>query len=46
MIKRSHTQLIYDSLPNARLVLLEGDHFIANRRPEEFNREVERFLNE
>ena len=46
MIKRSHTQLIYDSLPNARLVLLEGDHFIANRRPEEFNREIERFLNE
>ena len=46
MINRSHTQLIYDSHPNARLVLLEGDHFIANRRPEEFNREVERFLNE
>ena len=46
MIKRSHTQLIYDSLPNARLVLLDGDHFIANRRPEEFNREVEHFLNE
>lgn len=46
MIKRSHTQLIYNSLPNAQLVFIKGDHFIANKCPEEFNRIVEKFLNE
>jgi len=45
MIKTSHTKLIYESLPNARLEILEGDHFIANKRAEEFNRVVHDFLN-
>lgn len=44
MIKKKHTQLIAESLPDSRLVFLRGDHFIANKNPEEFNREVERFL--
>ena len=44
MIKTKHTQLISDSLPHAELVLLDGDHFIANRKPEAFNEEVARFL--
>lgn len=44
MIKEAHTRLIYESLPNARLVILHGNHFIANKNPEAFNREVERFL--
>ena len=44
MIKDKHTHLIFDNLPNAKLVLLEGDHFIANKNAEAFNREVERFL--
>jgi len=44
MIKTSHTKLIYESLPNARLEILEGDHFIANKRSEEFNKVVHDFL--
>ncbi|MFR6589424.1 MAG: hypothetical protein ACLURV_03670 [Gallintestinimicrobium sp.] len=30
--------------PECRLAILEGDHFVANKRSEEFNREVDRFL--
>lgn len=44
MIKESHTLLIYENLPDAKLVLLPGDHFIANKKPVEFNRAVEAFL--
>ncbi len=44
MIRTSHTRLIAERLPDARLVLLPGDHFIANRQHEAFNRAVERFL--
>lgn len=46
MIKASHSRLIADSLPNGRLVTVEGDHFIANKRPEPFNRAVLGFLKE
>ena len=44
MIKASHSRLIADSLPNGRLVTIEGDHFIANKQPEAFNRAVLAFL--
>lgn len=44
MIKESHTKLIYKSLPNAQLSLIEGDHFIANKTPKAFNAVVEKFL--
>lgn len=44
MIKESHTRLIYNSLPNARLSILEGDHFVANKNAEAFNKVVEEFL--
>lgn len=44
MIEESHTQLICGSLPDARLVWIEGDHFIANKNPQAFNRAVEDFL--
>lgn len=44
MIKDSHTRLIYKSLPNAQLSLLEGDHFVANKNPEAFNKVVAEFL--
>ena len=46
MIKQSHTELIYKSLPDARLAIIPGDHFIAGKNPEAFNRTVEKFLNE
>ena len=44
MIKESHTKLIYKSLPNAQLNIIEGDHFIAEKNPETFNNVVEHFL--
>lgn len=46
MIKEAHTRLIARSLPNARLVLLPGDHFIANKEPAAFNQAVKNFLQE
>lgn len=44
MIREKHTRLIADSIPNTRLVLLPGDHFVANKNPEAFNRAVLDFL--
>ena len=44
LIKESHTRLIYESLPNAELALLPGDHFIAHKNPLEFNQRVQEFL--
>lgn len=44
MIKDEHTRFIHNHIANSELVILEGNHFIANKKPEEFNREVERFL--
>ena len=46
MTKKSHTELIARSIPNAELKFLKGDHFIAAKKPDEFNREVGRFLRE
>ena len=44
MIKTAHTELIADYIPNAKLSVIPGDHFIANKNPKDFNREVENFL--
>ena len=44
MIRDSHTKLIAENLPNAKLVLVEGDHFIAQKNPEAFNEAVLEFL--
>ena len=44
MIKEAHTRLIAESIPDARLVFVKGNHFIANRNPAEFNRAVLDFL--
>lgn len=44
MIKGSHTKEIAENIPNARLVIIKGNHFIANKRPAEFNLAVDRFL--
>ena len=44
MIKAAHSRLIADSLPEGRLVVLKGNHFIANRRSAEFNQAVSAFL--
>ena len=44
MIKEKHTRLIASHIPDARLVFIDGDHFIANKCPEAFNRAVMEFL--
>ena len=44
MIKDEHTVLIANSLPNSRLEVIAGDHFIAAKNPDEFNAAVEKFL--
>ena len=46
MIADRHTRKIHRSLPNAKLVILPGDHFIASKNSEQFNREVQEFLDE
>lgn len=45
MIREKHSRLIYKNLPRADLVFVEGDHFIAAKCPEAFNRAVMGFLN-
>ena len=44
MIKESHTRLIAAHIPGAELVILRGDHFIASKEPDAFNRTVLPFL--
>lgn len=44
MIKESHTKEIAKNIPKARLSIIEGDHFIANKNYDTFNKEVEAFL--
>ena len=44
LIKAEHTKLIADSIPCAELMFLEGDHFVAKKHPEAFNRAVLAFL--
>ncbi|MCM1107276.1 MAG: alpha/beta hydrolase [Blautia sp.] len=46
MIKESHTKKIAKNIPNAKLAIIEGNHFIANKHPAEFNQEIENFLQE
>lgn len=44
MIKESHTRNIAENIPNARLTIIKGNHFIANKRPTSFNQAVDDFL--
>ena len=44
MIKEEHTRLIHRQIPGSRLALIPGDHFIAQKNPEPYNRAVEEFL--
>lgn len=44
MIKADHTRLIAKSIPGAELAFMRGDHFIAAKKPEEFNQKILDFL--
>ena len=46
MIQESHTRLMAASIPNARLALIPGDHFIASKEPAAFDRAVRTFFTE
>lgn len=46
LIRENHTRLIAKSLPNSRLLFLEGGHCIAQEKAEEYNQAVLAFLAE
>ena len=46
MIRERHTRLIAASLPNSRLAIIPGDHFIASKEPAAFNQAVRTFFAE
>lgn len=46
MILEAHTRMIAESIPDSQLVLIKGNHFIANKKPEEFNQAVLGLLGE
>ncbi|OUP02908.1 alpha/beta hydrolase [Drancourtella sp. An210] len=46
MIRHRHSRLIAKRIPGAKFVCLKGDHFIASKNPDTFNRVVDRFLSE
>ena len=44
MIKESHTKEIAQNIPDAKLAIVKGNHFIANKNHQDFNNEIEGFL--
>ena len=44
MIKKEHTELIAEKIPNSELVFVEGDHFVVYKKPHEFNKIILEFL--
>lgn len=46
MVNESHTRLIAESIPGAKLSIIEGDHFAASKEPGRFNEAVGEFLRE
>ena len=46
LIKPSHTHLIAKNIPDAKELILEGDHFIIYRTPEIINEAADKFLSD
>ena len=44
MIKEEHTRLIARSIPGSEMVIIPGNHFVANQNPDAFNEAVLHFL--
>lgn len=44
MIREAHTKEIAGNIPHAKLSIMKGNHFIANKKYAAFNKEVENFL--
>ena len=45
LIKDKHSRLIKDNIKNSEISIIEGNHFIAKNNPEEYNKELEKYLN-
>ncbi len=44
LIRTSHTKAMAQAIPHSQLCLLDGDHFVANKKPEAFYKVVRPFL--
>ena len=44
MIKETHIKEIAKSISDAKLAIVKGDHFIANKKHQAFNNEIDEFL--
>lgn len=44
LIKENHSRLIAENIKDSELSFVEGNHFIADKNPIEFNKEIEKFL--
>ncbi len=44
VVKASHTKRIAALIPNAKLKIMKGDHFIVYKQPNEYNKIVDDFL--
>lgn len=44
MIKEEHTKLISKNILDSKLVIIKGNHFVAQKNPREFNQAVLEFL--
>lgn len=44
LIKDEHSKLIAEKIRDAKWISIPGDHWIANKNPEEFNKVVDEFL--
>lgn len=46
VISDRHSRLIARSIPHAKYLEIDGDHYIASNNPESFNAAVDKFLND
>ena len=44
IVKEKHTKEIANNIKNSQLVIMDGDHYIANKRYETFNKKIDEFL--
>ena len=45
IVKESHTKLMASNIPNSKLKIIKGNHFILSRQSEITNKEIEEFIN-
>lgn len=45
IVKEKHTKEIANNIKSSKLIIMDGDHYIANKKYEIFNKQVDKFLN-